>query len=152
MAAVSSRRGGLIEGINVTPLVDITLVLLIIFMVTAKIVVQPSINVDLPTASQGDSIQMVFVVTIRQDGSLLVDGQEQDAVQLAKKAVASLANDPDLRAIIQADRQVPHGRVIEVLDVLKSAGIVRVAFGTQAPIRADSISSGSGNQDELDRG
>jgi biopolymer transport protein ExbD len=128
-----SRRGGIIEGINVTPLVDITLVLLIIFIVTAKIVVTPAVPLDLPKASQSEQLQTVLSVVLPGQGPMQVDGAAIDDGALRERARTALARDPELRAVIQADRAVPHGRVMEVLDTLKAAGIARVAFGAVRP-------------------
>lgn len=133
MAGTSPRRGALIEGINVTPLVDIALVLLIIFIVTAKLVVTPAVPLDLPKASQSEDLQTILSVVVPAEGALQVDGVELDADELDEKARFALARDPELRAVIQADRLVPHGRVMTVLDTLKGAGLVRVAFGAVRP-------------------
>lgn len=129
MASTGSRRGGIIEGINVTPLVDITLVLLIIFIVTAKIVVSPAVPLDLPKASQSEELQSVLSVVVPSEDRMTVDGLAVDAAALSARARAALGRDPELRAVIQADRAVSHGRVMSVLDALKAAGLVRVAFG-----------------------
>jgi hypothetical protein len=75
VASSSPRRGGIIEGINVTPLVDITLVLLIIFIVTAKIVVTPAVPLDLPRAAGAEELQTVLSVVVPREGSMLVDGE-----------------------------------------------------------------------------
>jgi biopolymer transport protein ExbD len=119
-----------ITGINVTPLVDITLVLLIIFMVTAKIIVSQSVPLDLPKASSGVEVQVVFSVVLAADGSTQVDSRpvpNDDAIfPMAREAHAKNA---DLRAVIKADSAVPHGRVIHVLDILKQAGVAKIAFG-----------------------
>ena len=119
-----------ITGINVTPLVDITLVLLIIFMVTAKIIVSQSVPLDLPKAASGGQIQSVFSVVLAADGSTQVDSKgvaNDDAIfALAKEAGAK---NSELRAVIKADTSVPHGRVIHVLDLLKQAGVSKIAFG-----------------------
>ncbi|MDC0684443.1 ExbD/TolR family protein [Sorangium atrum] len=128
-----SRRGGIIEGINVTPLVDITLVLLIIFIVTAKIVVAPAVPLDLPHASQSEEVQAVLSVVLPAEGPVQVDGAAIDDAALRERARAALSRDPQLRAVIQADRAVSHGRVMTVLDTLKAAGIARVAFGAVRP-------------------
>jgi biopolymer transport protein ExbD len=133
MATSAPRRGGIIEGINVTPLVDITLVLLIIFIVTAKLVVTPAVPLDLPKASQSEELQTILSVIVPADGTIQVDGAATDERALGAKARAALARDPELRAVIQADLAVPHGRVMGVLDALKSAGLVRVAFGAVRP-------------------
>jgi biopolymer transport protein ExbD len=125
---------GMVSGINVTPLVDITLVLLIIFMVTAKLIVSQSLPLDLPKAANGQDIQMIFGVELHSNGDTVVNGKKiagDDAVlPLAKE---ELAKTPDLRAVIRADTTVQHGRVIKVLDLLKTGGITKIAFGV-API------------------
>jgi biopolymer transport protein ExbD len=126
-----------ITGINVTPLVDITLVLLIIFMVTTKIVLNQTVPLDLPKASQGTSdVQVVFSIILAADGRALVDSkpiQNDDAIlQLARDA---LTQHPDLRAVIKADAAVTHGRVIHVLDLLKQAHVSKIAFGV-TPVAA----------------
>ena len=130
MAGGAADTDDAITGINVTPLVDITLVLLIIFMVTAKIIVSQSLPLDLPKASQGTDIQVVFSITMAADGTAMVDGKpiaNDDAV-LALAEAAEKKN-PDLRAVIKADSAVPHGRVIHVLDLLKQGHVNKIAFG-----------------------
>jgi biopolymer transport protein TolR len=130
VAGSQQPRGGIIEGINVTPLVDIVLVLLIIFIVTAKMVVAPSVPLDLPQASQGEEVQSIFSVVIDKSGKLLIDGEAADDQALGERAKLALAKDKELRAVIQADGDVSHRRVISVLDRLKSVGLTKVAFGT----------------------
>ena len=129
MAINDNGSDDLISGINVTPLVDVTLVLLIIFMVTAKIIVSQGMPMDLPKAATGEELQMVFSVELTADGRTRVDSQgvpNDDAIsELADKA--HLKN-KDLRAVIRADKKVEHGRVIHVLDLLKQAGIAKIAF------------------------
>lgn len=127
----SNGNGGIIGGINVTPLVDVMLVLLIIFIVTAKIIVMPAIAMDLPKATQSDETQVVFSVLLPVNAPALVDGEAaaDDGVLLAR-ARAAVAKTPDIRAVINADTSVTHGRVIHTLDLLKNAGIVHIAFGT----------------------
>ena len=119
-----------ITGINVTPLVDITLVLLIIFMVTAKMIVSQSVPLDLPKAATGSEVQVVFSLVLAADGRTQVDSRpvaNDDAIlPLAKDA---RTKNPELRAVIKADSAVPHGRVIHVLDLLKQAGVAKIAFG-----------------------
>ncbi len=123
------RSGGIIEGINVTPLVDITLVLLIIFIVTAKFVVSPAVPLDLPRSTQGEEIQTIFAVTVPRDGSLLLDGEAVTDALLRRKAAAALAKNPEVRTVIQADGDVPHRRVVAVMDILRESGLSRIAFG-----------------------
>ena len=119
----------LIAGINVTPLVDVTLVLLIIFMVTAKIIVSQGMPMDLPKAASGESLQTVFSVELTADGKTRVDStmvaNDEAVAALAREAKAKTK---DLRAVIRADRKVEHGRVIHVLDLLKRSGVAKIAF------------------------
>jgi biopolymer transport protein ExbD len=121
-----------ITGINVTPLVDITLVLLIIFMVTTKIVLNQTVPLDLPKAATGTSdVQVVFSIILAADGRTLVNGaliQNDDAILQAARD--ELQAHPDVRVVIKADLAVTHGRVIHVLDLLKQAHVTKIAFGT----------------------
>ena len=130
MALSQDSDDGQISGINVTPLVDITLVLLIIFMVTAKIIVSQSLPLDLPKAAQGQDVQLVFGLELHASGDTLVDGKKVEN----DEAILRLAKDaqqksPELRAVIRADTTVQHGRVIRALDLLKQAGVAKIAFG-----------------------
>ncbi len=134
MAASSQNGNGIIAGINVTPMVDITLVLLIIFIVTAKIIVTPAVPLDLPRASQSEEMQVVFSVIVPANGPTLVNGEAANSddtlLQLATRAVTQ---DPEVRAVINADGAVPHRRIIHTLDLIKTAGVARVAFGALPP-------------------
>ncbi|MBM4360593.1 MAG: biopolymer transporter ExbD [Deltaproteobacteria bacterium] len=130
MAGSSHQDGGIIAGINVTPLVDITLVLLVIFIVTAKIVVTPAVPLDLPHASHGDEVQVVLSVIVPAVGATLVNGEAvPDDEALRARAREWHSKNPEIRAVINADGNVPHRRVIRTLDLLKTAGIAHVAFG-----------------------
>ena len=121
-----------ISGINVTPLVDITLVLLIIFMVTAKLTFSQAIAFDPPKVAPASATAMpgVLSVVVTSDGAMSLDGKparDDDAfLALAREA---RRGDADIRAVIKADAAAAHGRVIHVLDLLKRAGIARIAFG-----------------------
>ncbi len=119
-----------ITGINVTPLVDITLVLLIIFMVTAKLVMSRALPMDLPKAATGGEVQQIFSLSLRADGTTQVDGVLADKDELVLgRAREALARNAELRAVVQADGSVPHSRVMHELDVLRQAGLSRIAFG-----------------------
>lgn len=133
MAGNAQNEGGIIEGINVTPLVDIMLVLLVIFMVTAKIAVAPAVPLDLPRAAHSEEVQTILAIALTPDGSVALNGEPCPAADLRARAADRLRQDSALRAVIQADRAVSHGHVMFVLDELKSAGIERVAFGALKP-------------------
>lgn len=135
MSHQSSNRGdrGIIQGINVTPLVDITLVLLIIFIVTAKIMVTPAVPLDLPKSASSEEVQVIFSVLLAPDGRVLVNGAPVASDDLLKdKAREAITETPELRAVIHADGGATHRQVMHVIDVLKGAGISRIAFGAIA--------------------
>ncbi len=139
-ASSDDDDGGLISAINVTPLVDVTLVLLIIFMVTARIIVSQGMPMDLPKAASGEDMQTVFSVELTEDGKTFVDSTQVAGDQvIGEMATEAKKKNPELRAVIRADQKVPHGRVIQVLDTLKQAKLSKVAFavtpaaGAKAP-------------------
>lgn len=142
MAGGTSRGSGAIAGINVTPLVDITLVLLIIFMVTAKLIVNHiALSVDLPKAATGNEVQEIFSVILAANGTVQANGttlRDDDDI-LPRARVAQSAN-KDLRVVIKADGDVAHRRVMHVLDLLRQAGVAKIGFGV-LPVAATSSGS-----------
>lgn len=148
MAASSSgdEDGGLVSGINVTPLVDICLVLLIIMMVTARIIANLSVPLDLPKAAKGVDQQVFFSIDVTKNPSeenpianplVFVDNEKLDStVEIIPLAQKALDKNPEIRATIRADAAIPHGKVMEIIDLLKQAGINKVAFGV-APKAAE---------------
>jgi biopolymer transport protein ExbD len=103
---------------------------LIIFIVTAKLVVTPAVPLELPRASRSQELQVILAVSVPTNGPVLANGQpiaaDRELVRLAKEA---FNKDPGVRVVIDADGAVPHRRVIHVLDLIKRAGVARVAFG-----------------------
>jgi biopolymer transport protein TolR len=119
----------MISGINVTPLVDITLVLLIILMVTATYIVRDAIAVDLPRAAHGgEATGGTLSVVITRDGSVYLDGVRRTDAELAARAREAVARDRGARAVISADRASLHGTVVHVIDLVKGAGVSRFAI------------------------
>jgi biopolymer transport protein ExbD len=136
-----SDDDGMIAGINVTPFVDIALVLLIIFMVTAKYIVsQPSIPVDLPRAASGQQqvINNTVQISVDRAGNIFVDTHPTNEAQLRTTMEQRRAQNPEVRAVIAADRAVPHGRVVQVIDIIRTAGVSRFAIQTELPGGAES--------------
>jgi biopolymer transport protein ExbD len=132
MAVSGASQDDAIVGINVTPLVDITLVLLIIFMVTAKIIVSQSIPFDLPKAATAGETQAVFVVDVDAEARVSVDGQGMVGDEaLLEAARSALGRTAELRTVVQASAAVSHGAVVHVLDLLRRAGIQKIAFGVE---------------------
>lgn len=118
-----------ISGINVTPLVDITLVLLIIFMVTATVIVNSGIKVELPKAASGsEQTRTTLALTLDKTGSLYLNGQKSNDQAVARQIAETLPGNPELQAVIAADRVVPHGDVVHLIDLVKRAGVHRFAI------------------------
>ena len=129
MAGHASSSDEAITGINVTPLVDITLVLLIIFMVTASYIVKESIEVDLPRAATGgETVGETLSFAVDAKGALYLDGRpvERDAARAAVRA--AVGRSADARALIGADRAVPHGEVVGLIDLVKGEGLAKFAI------------------------
>ena len=118
-----------INGINVTPLVDITLVLLIIFMVTASYIVKETIEVELPRAAHGgETVQKTFAVLVTKDGRTFLNGVQVDDAGLETAVREARAKGEEVQAIVGADKNATHGAVTHLLDVLKGAGVVKFAI------------------------
>jgi len=122
-----------ITGINVTPLVDIVLVLLIIFMVTANFIVRETVEVDLPRAanSQDKTVQGPVMITMDKDAKVFFDGVELEQAALMDKMRAAVKADADVRAIISADQTLNYGKVMGLIDLVKEAGISKFALNIQ---------------------
>src|SRR5512140_2850077 len=129
---VEEHGDDMIAAINVTPLVDITLVLLIIFMVTATYVAKEAIEVDLPrAASGGQVVGQTLAFALDRDGKLFLDGAPATNGGAREAVRAAVARSPEARAIISADRAVSHGRVVEVIDLVKREGLTRFAIDVE---------------------
>ena len=126
-AADNDEEG--ITGINVTPLVDITLVLLIIFMVTASYIVKETIEVELPRAAHGgETVQKTFAVLVTRDGKMFLNGVPVDDGALVAEVQRARSAGEDVQAIVGADKNATHGAVTHLLDVLKGAGVTKFAI------------------------
>jgi len=124
MAAATQEDEEMISGINVTPLVDITLVLLIIFMVTASYIVKEAIQVDLPRAAHGgEAVGTTLAVVLTSQGDIYLDGVKRTEDELRRMTREAVARDKDTRAIISADRKSLHGAVVHLIDVVKGEGV-----------------------------
>ena len=129
MAASGDDEDDLISGINVTPLVDVVLVLLIIFMVTATYIVRASIEVDLPrVAHGGESVGTLLSIVVSRGGEVSLDGVPLGEEELVRATREAVARDGDARVVISADRGALHGAVVRVIDLVKGAGATRFAI------------------------
>lgn len=123
----------IIAGINVTPLVDVVLVLLVIFLITAPAIYQSALKVQLPQskAAEGNNEKSSFKFTLTQSGELFLENEKLDWQNLTQK-VKSLSSDlSDKTAIISADRKTPHGDVVRLMDQLKQAGLNRFGINVE---------------------
>ncbi|TNE92249.1 MAG: biopolymer transporter ExbD [Deltaproteobacteria bacterium] len=129
---MGAKFGGdddVIADINITPFVDIILVVLIIFMVTATTIVQTSIKVNLPDASTGEATESTSLgLTLLGDGGLLLDGERVTPEELGRALEKAKAENDEVICLIAADKLVAHGRVIWLMDLVKSKGIAKFAL------------------------
>lgn len=129
MASTSSNDEEGINGINVTPLVDVTLVLLIIFMVTAKLIASRGVPLDLPKAATAGVTQTMFTLSVDAQGKVLANGQPvADDAALRAQTRQALRQNPELRTVIAASAAASHGAVMHVVDTVRDAGAVKIAF------------------------
>lgn len=138
-AAGDGIDDGVVAEINITPLTDIFLVLLIIFMVTSSAIVeaggQTGVEVDLPgegTSSEKIGASSELVVAILEDGRAISGGQQLDEAGLRSLFDTAARLSGETTLILQADKGVPHGRVVQVMELAKSKGLSKLAIATQA--------------------
>ncbi len=120
----------LITDINVTPLVDIVLVLLIVLMVTSSYLVNKAINVELPKAATGEATAQTMSISIDVDGTLYLDGVVTNEEKLQHRVRAAYSKDPEVKAVISADGRVTHAQVVTVIDILRREKITKFAINT----------------------
>ena len=127
-------RGGAIVGINVTPMVDVVLVLLIILMVTAQYAAEKdTIPMDLPKAQTGDNavIPSTLSVSIDKDGNFFLDAEQLTLEQMRARVRSAYKEDNETRAVIAADGRVSHAEVIRVIDLLRQEKVTKFAINVQ---------------------
>jgi biopolymer transport protein ExbD len=125
-----------ITSINVTPLVDITLVLLIIFMVTTSVITQQEgLEIAKPEAATGKKLDVASVLLVcRNDGTVLVDGKTTASdAEITEAIVDKLVDDENLQGIVQCDKEAQVGTMVHLIDLLREAGVKKYAIATQKP-------------------
>ena len=128
MASAPQDSDEAIFGINVTPLVDITLVLLIIFMATAHLIVHRSMSLNLPKVANSQNLPTQSIqIQLNADKSLRLNNQPVDAPSLAINLAQMARLDPGLKVSLSADERVSWGDVAAVLDAIRGAGITHIA-------------------------
>ena len=124
MAANPEENSEMISSINVTPFVDVVLVLLVIFMVTAPLIAKDILNLRLPKTESGDGKSMSTLgVAINRQGLVLLNGTPISDEELTAQVKKALAENAETQAIVSADEEVNYGRVVRAIDLIKSAGL-----------------------------
>ena len=129
--AIGGDDDGMITDINVTPLVDVVLVLLIILMVTATAIVSKAIHVELPQAATGEHAPADLAVSINQEGQLYFNEDEVSMEQLRMRVREVRESNPEVRAVIAADGSIPHSRVVLIIDLLRQERVVKFAINVR---------------------
>ncbi len=118
-----------ISEINVTPFVDVVLVLLVIFMVTAPMLVREQMNVNLPKAQTGDkSASEQIAIVIEKTGQVMIQKKPVSVEQIEAEIKSLMISMPNAQAVISADQEAKHGDVVQVMDLVKKAGLSRFAI------------------------
>ena|SRR6266404_9667772 len=135
MAGTMPSGGGrarTIAAINVTPLVDVVLVLLVILMVASTYIVAQTLKVQLPRAKSTDgTADKPTKVEILKDGKLRWNEVPVQEAELPEKLKAAVEADPEVSLVVSADKEVQHGNVVHILDLAKLAGVVKFAINVQ---------------------
>lgn len=121
-----------IGNINITPLVDILLVLLVIFMVTANFLKKESININLPKVAAADpNVAQSVQITLTKDGQLLMEGLNTTE----EKMISELANEvkyrPNMRVTLSADEKLPYGAIAKAMGLIRKSGVSRIALSVK---------------------
>lgn len=121
-----------INDINVTPMVDVMLVLLIILMVTANYISNQAIGLQLPKAATGqDSGALNLGFSIDKDSKVFLDGREVSYTELPGLIQSRKKEKPDVQALISADVKTPHGEVVKLIDTVRKNGILNFAINVE---------------------
>jgi biopolymer transport protein ExbD len=126
--AAQTLDDDMITGINVTPLVDITLVLLVILMITASYVASSAIPMELPQAATGETTPQALTVSINAGGEVFLDATPVTDGTLRERVRSAHATDPRVHAVIAADGRTPHARVVHVIDLLRKEQVTQFAI------------------------
>jgi biopolymer transport protein ExbD len=129
MAGLSTRPDEPVAAINITPFVDVVLVLLVALMVTATDLAAQSIGVELPRAATGtDAPPKTLAISVDSEGRTLLDGLPVTDDALRARIRDAYAHDPEVRAVLAADGRVAHARVVSVVDMLRKEKVTRFAL------------------------
>ena len=125
-----------INEINITPFVDVVLVLLVIFMVTTPMMVKTAMDLKLPSAENTDQVEKKTLgVTVLKSGNVMLNGSLISPDDLKIEIRNSTKSNPETQVILIADKMATHGMVIEVIDLVKGAGATNFAFQVEKKVK-----------------
>ena len=130
-----NEEDGIVAEINITPLTDVFLVLLVIFMVTTSVVANQSKNIDLPGAEVSDATPEGVTVTVDDAGIIFVNDEAVSEDSLFVALEAALENSRDKLVILRGDKQVLLGQAVNILDLAQQAGATGIALATKPPAK-----------------
>lgn len=128
MAAQATDADDLISGINITPLVDVVLVLLVVLMVTSSYLASQGIPVDLPKGATGESTPSILSVSVTRTGELFLDGKQTSDREFRTRVRSAYVTNHEVRAVIAADGGAAHRSVVHVIDLLRQERVSRFAL------------------------
>ena len=126
---------GVVAEINITPLTDVFLVLLVIFMVTTSVIQNQGKQVDLPGAEVSDSTPQGVTVTVLPGGEILVNDEPTMEENLYASLESALSDSPDKLVILRGDKKVLLGQAVNILDLAQQAGATGIALATRKPAK-----------------
>jgi biopolymer transport protein ExbD len=129
MAMNTAENETQISSINITPLVDILLVLLVIFMVTANFLKKESVNINLPKVAAADpNVNQSMQIALTKDGAILLEGTETDEHKLFSTLSNEVKFRPNMRVTLSADRGLPYDSIMRVMGLIRQTGVTRIAL------------------------
>jgi biopolymer transport protein TolR len=121
-----------ISNINITPMVDVMLVLLVIFMVTANFLKKESVNINLPKVAASDpNVAQSMQIAVTKDGKLLLEGVETDQQRLGAALARESKYRPNMRVTVSADESLSYGTIAGVMGIVRNAGVTKIALSVK---------------------
>ncbi|MDF3819746.1 biopolymer transporter ExbD [Leptospira sp. 96542] len=132
MAGSSGSQDEEIGSINITPMVDVILVLLVIFMVTANFLKKESLNINLPKVQAADpNVAESVQVALTKTGAILLEGKDTDVQGLIKNLEREAKIRPNMRLTLSADESLPYGKITELMGIIRKAGVTKIALSVK---------------------
>ncbi|MBI5190229.1 MAG: biopolymer transporter ExbD [Nitrospirae bacterium] len=130
--AFDRKKSKIMADINITPLTDVVMVLLVIFMVTTPLMMQEALKIKLPTATTAEpQVEQTTTVTVTSDGVIYLNKAQVSLEDLKGLLASRMSSSPDKTVVIKADKGIMYGLVVNVLDIAKEAGALKLAIATE---------------------